>query len=98
MTWRLLQSPETLDETGRTLPPPTETPFLVIEQLESRAQAPLPPREELREREDLLGDFLRVLDQAREAPESGARRAVEEALSAFLEERRRARSSEASRT
>jgi len=82
-TWRLLQSPETLDEIRKNAAGATETPFLVIEQLESRAQAPLPPREELREREDLLGDFLRVLDQAREAPESGARRAVEEALSAF---------------
>ncbi|NLC59615.1 MAG: DNA repair exonuclease [Armatimonadetes bacterium] len=82
-TWRLLQRPETLEEIRKNAAGAMETPFLVIEQLESRVQAPLPPREELLARDDLLGDFLRVLDQARANPESDARSEVEKVLGAF---------------
>lgn len=81
--WRMLRRPETVAEIRQAAAVPAGTPFLVIEQVRVETKPPLPDRHELLSRDDLLSDFLRLVDEARGDPTGEVGEAVRSALAAF---------------
>lgn len=80
--WQALAQPARLAELAAEAEDPRAVPFLLVERVLNETLGPLPEPAWLRGCADLLGDFVRLVDEARQ-PESAVAGAVATALASF---------------
>jgi DNA repair exonuclease SbcCD nuclease subunit len=80
--WKALSSVEALRQIAENAGRVDPLPFLLVESILPRVERPLPPRDVLLQSGYPIGDFLRLVDEARQSADSRARQAVANALAA----------------